>query len=255
MFEKYFEQTERFFRPMNEIWSLQSQAAESISKTNSALMTEVWQGGWDFAQSLSSQKNFDDALKLQQEYWDLLTHKLQHAADENQSLLTDVNQKIADVIQQPDRKGRSTDAAAAAGKAKSTAGSSSAKSEASKKSSTAAKTSSSKASSAKSETAKKSTASESGAASASSNKSASGSSKSGAGTSDLNKGGSKSAVVETSSASTSEKNASKKSGGSSAKAGHQHASTKSGGGASPKTADHDKKPHEMHLEQNKSKSH
>lgn len=134
MFEQYLEQTERFFRPMNEIWALQTQAAETLSKTNSALFSEAWQGGVTLAQSLAAQKSFDDALKLQQQYWQGLTQKVQHAAEENQSVLTNVNQKIADVMQNTSAADMAEDVAAgvapksatAAAKAKPAAGASSA---------------------------------------------------------------------------------------------------------------------------------
>lgn len=98
MFEKYFEQTENYFRPMNEIWALQVQAAESMVRTNSTLVSELWRGGLTLAQSLPAQKGLDDALELHQKFWESLSERVQHAAGENKSLLTDVNQKIADVM-------------------------------------------------------------------------------------------------------------------------------------------------------------
>lgn len=99
MFERYFEQTEHYFRPMNEIWALQVQAAESMARTNSSLVSELWRGGLTLAQSLPAQKGLDDALELHQKFWEGFSERMKHAAGENQTLLTDVNQKIADVMQ------------------------------------------------------------------------------------------------------------------------------------------------------------
>lgn len=100
MFEKYFGQTEQFFGPASEIWALQTQAAESLTRTNRALMSEFWQGGLNVAQSLSSQKSLDDAIKLQQNYWADMAQKVQQAAQDNSTVVSEVSQKIAGVMQQ-----------------------------------------------------------------------------------------------------------------------------------------------------------
>jgi hypothetical protein len=98
MYEKVFEQTERFFKPVGEIWALQAQAAETLARKQTAILTDVWNQGVTTLQSLPGQKNFEDVWKLQQAYWENVGGSVREMIEDTQGILLDTNQKITEVL-------------------------------------------------------------------------------------------------------------------------------------------------------------
>jgi Predicted membrane protein len=99
MYEKVFEQTERFFKPVGEIWALQAQAAETLARKQTSILTDVWNQGVTTLQSIPAQKNFEDVWKLQQEYWENVSGSMREMIEDSQGILLDTNQKITEVLQ------------------------------------------------------------------------------------------------------------------------------------------------------------
>lgn len=99
MYEKVFEQTERFFKPVGEIWALQAQAAETLARKQTSIITDVWNQGVLALQSIPAQKNFEDVWKLQQDYWENLNGSMREMIEDTQGILLDTNQKITEVLQ------------------------------------------------------------------------------------------------------------------------------------------------------------
>lgn len=99
MYEKVFEQTERFFKPVGEIWALQAQAAETLAKKQTSILTDVWNQGVTALQSMPAQKNFEGVWKLQQEYWENVSGSVREMIEDTQGILLDTNQKITEVLQ------------------------------------------------------------------------------------------------------------------------------------------------------------
>lgn len=99
MYEKVFEQTERLFKPVGEIWALQAQAAESLARKQSSLVADLWNQGVMTLQSIPTQKNIEDVWKLQQEYWENLNGCMREMMEDSQGILLDTNQKINEVLQ------------------------------------------------------------------------------------------------------------------------------------------------------------
>lgn len=98
MYERIFEQTERLFRPWSEIWALQAEAAETLAKKQTTLMTDVWNQSVVALQSIPNQKNMEDVFKLQQEYWENLNGCVREMMEDTQGLLMETNQKISAVL-------------------------------------------------------------------------------------------------------------------------------------------------------------
>ena len=99
MYEKVFEQTERLFKPVGEIWALQAQAAESLARKQSSMVADLWNQGVMTLQSIPTQKNIEDVWKLQQEYWENLNGCMREMMEDTQGILLDTNQKINEVLQ------------------------------------------------------------------------------------------------------------------------------------------------------------
>lgn len=99
MYEKVFEQTERFFKPVGEIWALQAQAAETLARKQTSILADVWNQGVTTLQSIPAQKNFEDVWKLQQEYWENVSGSMREMIEDSQGILLDTNQKITEVLQ------------------------------------------------------------------------------------------------------------------------------------------------------------
>lgn len=99
MYEKVFEQTERLFKPVGEIWALQAQAAESLARKQTSMVADLWNQGVMTLQSIPSQKNMEDMWKLQQEYWENLNGCMREMVEDTQGILLDTNQKINEVLQ------------------------------------------------------------------------------------------------------------------------------------------------------------
>jgi hypothetical protein len=99
MYEKVFEQTERLFKPVGEIWALQAQAAETLARKQTSMVADLWNQGVMTLQSIPSQKNIEDVWKLQQEYWENLNGSMREMMEDTQGILLDTNQKITEVLQ------------------------------------------------------------------------------------------------------------------------------------------------------------
>lgn len=99
MYEKVFEQTERLFKPVGEIWALQAQAAESLARKQSSMVADLWNQGVMTLQSIPTQKNIEDVWKLQQQYWENLNGCMREMMEDTQGILLDTNQKINEVLQ------------------------------------------------------------------------------------------------------------------------------------------------------------
>lgn len=100
MYEKVFEQTERLFKPVGEIWALQAQAAESLARKQTSIVADLWNQGVTTWQSLPAQRNIEDVWKLQQTYWENLNGCMREMVEDTQGILLDTNQKINQVLQQ-----------------------------------------------------------------------------------------------------------------------------------------------------------
>lgn len=100
MYEKLFEQSERLFKPFSEIWALQAQAAETLAKTHTAVITEAWNQGVLALQNIPAQKSAEDVYKLQQTYWVNVQESLQEMFDSAQEVFMETNRKISGVLQQ-----------------------------------------------------------------------------------------------------------------------------------------------------------
>jgi hypothetical protein len=99
MYEKVFEQTERLFKPVSEIWALQAQAAESLARKQTTVIADVWNQGVITLQNIPAQSNFEGIWKLQQAYWENLNGYMREMIDDTQGILLDTNQKITEVLQ------------------------------------------------------------------------------------------------------------------------------------------------------------
>lgn len=99
MYEKVFEQTERLFKPVGEIWTLQAQAAESLARKQTSIAADLWNQGVMTLQSIPTQKNIEDVWKLQQDYWENLSGSMREMMEDTQGILLDTNQKINEVLQ------------------------------------------------------------------------------------------------------------------------------------------------------------
>ena len=105
MYEKLFEQSERVFKPFGEIWALQAQAAETIAKKQTSVLTDVWNQGVLALQNLPGQKSVEDVFKLQQAYWSNMQGSWQELFGDAQNVVLETNRKISAVLQ------KSTDSA------------------------------------------------------------------------------------------------------------------------------------------------
>ncbi len=99
MYEKIFEQTERLFKPISEIWALQTEAAEALARKQSSVITDVWNQGVVALQNIPGQKNIQDVFKLQQEYWENVNGSMRELMQDTQGVLLETNQKISAVLQ------------------------------------------------------------------------------------------------------------------------------------------------------------
>lgn len=99
MYEKVFEQTERLFKPLNEIWALQAQTAETLARRQSSVFVDAWNQGVLALQNIPAQRNVEDVFKLQQEYWENLNGSVRELVEDTQSILLDTNQKITEILQ------------------------------------------------------------------------------------------------------------------------------------------------------------
>lgn len=99
MYEKVFEQTERLFKPVGEIWALQAQAAETLARKQTTMVADLWNQGVMTLQSIPTQRNIEDVWKLQQEYWENLNGCVREMMEDTQGILLDTNQKITEVLQ------------------------------------------------------------------------------------------------------------------------------------------------------------
>lgn len=99
MYEKVFEQTERLFKPVGEIWALQAQAAETLARKQTTMVTDLWNQSVMALQSIPGQRNIEDVWKLQQEYWENLNGCMREMIEDTQGILLDTNQKITEVLQ------------------------------------------------------------------------------------------------------------------------------------------------------------
>lgn len=99
MYEKAFEQTERLFKPLSEIWAVQAQTAETLVRRQSSVMVDVWNQGVLALQSIPGQRNIEDVLKLQKDYWENLSGTVRELVEDTQGILLETNQKITEILQ------------------------------------------------------------------------------------------------------------------------------------------------------------
>lgn len=113
MYEKLFEQSERVFKPFGEIWALQAQAAETLAKKQTSVLTDVWNQGVLALQNLPGQKSVEEVFKLQQSYWENLQDSLQELFGSTQDVVLETNRKISAVLQKSSDSAATTWAKAA----------------------------------------------------------------------------------------------------------------------------------------------
>jgi hypothetical protein len=99
MYEKLFEQSERVFKPFGEIWALQAEAAETIAKKQTSVLTDAWNQGVLALQNLPGQKSVEDVFRLQQAYWTNMQDSWQELFGNAQNIVLETNRKISAVLQ------------------------------------------------------------------------------------------------------------------------------------------------------------
>lgn len=99
MYEKLFEQAENFFKPIGEIWSIQTQAMEAISQQQSTMISGVLEDSLNYTQHLSGRGGVDSFWCAQQDYLEGLGGRIKSAAEESMDLMASSNEKVGAILQ------------------------------------------------------------------------------------------------------------------------------------------------------------
>ena len=98
MFDKVFEQSQKMFKPANELFTLSSKAFEEAAEKQKAFVTEMVNDNMAFIKELSAQKDFSGVYQAQKTYFQTVQDKMVAASTEAYELMSAQQEKAGEVI-------------------------------------------------------------------------------------------------------------------------------------------------------------
>ncbi|SMF08277.1 phasin family protein [Alteromonadaceae bacterium Bs31] len=98
MLDKMFEQAQNAFKPVNELYTLNTKVLEELADKQKELFTDMVNESMTFAKELGSQKDFSGVYQTQKSYLEGVQNKWVNASTEVYELLTTSQEKAGEVI-------------------------------------------------------------------------------------------------------------------------------------------------------------
>ena len=100
MYGKFFEQADSFFKPINELMALNVKALDAMREKQTDPVNEVMADSIEYAKDLAKPDiDVDAFVAKQQTYWEGLRTKISSNAQDNYDLISDVQGKMGDLLQ------------------------------------------------------------------------------------------------------------------------------------------------------------
>lgn len=91
---------QQYFKPFEQISQLQMEAGERLVKSQSALMSELFNQGMAYTETMMGKSSVDEYIKAQQTFFSDMGEKMRHMAEDSIDVWTDTNEKIVAILQQ-----------------------------------------------------------------------------------------------------------------------------------------------------------
>jgi len=98
MFDKVLEQSQKVFKPANDLMTLSTKAFEEAAEKQKAFLTEMVNDNMAFVKELSSQKDFSGVYQTQKTYLQSVQDKLVAASTEAYEMFNANQEKAGEVI-------------------------------------------------------------------------------------------------------------------------------------------------------------
>lgn len=98
MFEKMVEQAQQAFKPMSDVFALNTEVMEKLAEKQASFFSDVMNDGLSYAKDLADQKDLAGFYELQKSYAEGFQSKMMSTAKDSYGLLTDAQEKTGDML-------------------------------------------------------------------------------------------------------------------------------------------------------------
>ncbi|WNO07507.1 phasin family protein [Teredinibacter sp. KSP-S5-2] len=98
MFDKFIEQSQNAFKPVNELVALNTKVFEEVAEKQKSFFNDMVNDGLLFAKELSAQKDFTGVYQAQKSYWEKVQDKVVTASTDAYEVMARTQESVADVI-------------------------------------------------------------------------------------------------------------------------------------------------------------
>lgn len=100
MYDKIYEQADSFFKPINDILSINIETMDALREKQTELVNGVVADGIEYAKGVGAHQSVESFYTAQKQYWESLQSKLSTNAKDAMTLFNESQEKIGEVIQE-----------------------------------------------------------------------------------------------------------------------------------------------------------
>mgnify|MGYP000728288824 CR=1 FL=1 len=98
MYDKFFEQAQTAFKPMNELMTFNAKLMEEAAEKQKTFITDMVNDSMSFAKDLSAQKDYSGIYQVQKTYWEGVQEKCMSASTDAYDFFTRSQEKASEVV-------------------------------------------------------------------------------------------------------------------------------------------------------------
>ncbi len=98
MFEKMVEQAQSAFKPMTDVFALNTEVMEKLAEKQAGYLSESMNDSINYAKELAEQKDLAGFYDLQKSYLDAVQSKMVSVAKESYELISEAQEKTGEML-------------------------------------------------------------------------------------------------------------------------------------------------------------
>ena len=98
MYDKFFEQAQNAFKPMNDLMSFNAKLMEEVAEKQKTFLTDMVNDSMSFAKDLGAQKDYTGIYQVQKTYWEGVQEKCMAASTDAYDMFTRSQEKASEVV-------------------------------------------------------------------------------------------------------------------------------------------------------------